>query len=216
MPIQWLDVLLILVMLISAFLAWNRGLTHEMLAMIGWALAALVALFVYQLYRERVRALIGSQIVADLLLIIGVFLIMLLVFQLVFGRLFPDYPLPGPAGPLDRILGFVFGLIRGLLLVVIIYEVTVALTPKETLPRWVTEARSLPLIERTGRAILSVLPDNPYSIFRSTELIDRPSAGERPAVRRIAMTDFEHLPWKPRGDISNGRGAEGKMRGTTA
>ena len=59
MPIQWLDVILILVMLISAFVGWYRGLTQEMLSLITFALAALVALIFYQLYRERVRALIG-------------------------------------------------------------------------------------------------------------------------------------------------------------
>ena len=49
MPIQWLDVILILIMLISAFLAMLRGLTREMLSIMSWALAALAALFFYQL-----------------------------------------------------------------------------------------------------------------------------------------------------------------------
>ncbi len=68
-------------------------------------------------------------------------------------------------GALDRTLGFVFGLVRGLILVVIAYELLVAIVPKETLPTWVTEARSLTVIESTGRAIISLLPDNPASIF---------------------------------------------------
>jgi hypothetical protein len=33
------------------------------------------------------------------------------------------------------------------------------------MPPWVTEARSLSVIESTGRAIISLLPDNPTSIF---------------------------------------------------
>ena len=185
MPIQWLDVILILVMLISAIVGWYRGLTQEMLSLIVWALAALVALIFYQLYRERVRALIGYPIVADLLLIIVVFLIALLVLGLVFGWLFPGW-IHGPAGAVDRVLGFVYGLIRGLLLVVIAYEITIALRPKESLPYWITEARSLPFIERTGRAVLSLLPDNPASIFRSAELADSPSSRERQAISAIA------------------------------
>jgi membrane protein required for colicin V production len=186
MPIQWLDVILILVMLISAIVGWYRGLTQEMLSLITFALAALVALIFYQLYRERVRALIGYPIVADLLLITVVFLIALLVFGLIFWRIFDPLPIPGPPGVVDRILGFVYGLIRGLLLVVIVYEVTIALRPKESLPHWITEARSLPFIERTGRAMLSLLPDNPASIFRSAELADSPSSRERQAISAIA------------------------------
>jgi membrane protein required for colicin V production len=168
MPIQWLDVILILIMLISAFLAMLRGLTREMLSIMSWALAALAALFFYQLYRERVRQLIEPQMLADAVLIIVVFVIVLIVVSLITVRL-SNRVLDSRVGALDRTLGFVFGLVRGLILVVIAYELIAAIVPKESLPRWVTEARSLPVIESTGRAIISLLPDNPASIFSRGE-----------------------------------------------
>jgi membrane protein required for colicin V production len=174
MPIQWLDVILILIMLISAFLAMLRGLTREMLSIMSWALAALAALFFYQLYRDRVRALIEPQILADAVLIGVVFLIVLLVVSLITVRL-SNRVLDSRVGAVDRTFGFVFGLVRGLILVVIAYELMAAIVPKESLPRWVTEARSLPVIERTGRAIISLLPDNPASIFRGDRTTPSPS-----------------------------------------
>jgi membrane protein required for colicin V production len=164
MPIQWLDVILILIMLISAFLAMLRGLTREMLSIMSWALAALAALFFYQLYRERVRALIEPQILADAVLIVVVFVIVLIVVSLITVRL-SGRVLDSRVGAVDRTLGFIFGLARGLLLVVIAYLLVRVIVEKESMPRWVTEARSLPVIERTGSAILSLLPDNPASIF---------------------------------------------------
>jgi membrane protein required for colicin V production len=164
MPIQWLDVILVLIMLISAFLAMLRGLTREMLSIMSWALAALAALFIYPLYRDRIRSLIQPDILADGILIATVFIIVLIVVSLITVRL-SDRILDSRVGALDRTLGFVFGLVRGLLLVVIAYELLVAIVPKETLPRWVTEARSLSVIESTGRGIISLLPDNPASIF---------------------------------------------------
>lgn len=183
MPIQWLDVILILIMLISAFLAMLRGLTREMLSIMSWAIAALAALFFYQLYKERVRALIEPQMLADGVLIASVFLLTLLLVSLVTVRI-SDRVLDSRVGAVDRTLGFVFGLVRGLILVVIAYELIAAIVPKESLPRWVTEARSLPVIERTGRAIISVLPDNPQSIFRG----DRPgSSGSITSPDRQAM-----------------------------
>jgi membrane protein required for colicin V production len=176
MPIQWLDVILILIMLVSAFLAMLRGFTREVLSIMSWALAALAALFFYQLYRERVRQFIEPQILADAILIGVVFVIVLIVVSLITVRL-SDVVGAGRVGALDRTLGFIFGLVRGLILVVIAYELIVAIMPKESLPRWVTEARSLPVIESTGRAIISLLPDNPASIFsrgeRSGSLIFR-------------------------------------------
>ncbi|MGB0085003.1 MAG: CvpA family protein [Rhodomicrobiaceae bacterium] len=164
MPIQWLDVILVVIMLISAFLAMLRGLTREMLSIMSWALAAIAALFVYPLYRDRIRALIQPDILADGVLIATVFIIVLIVVSLITVRL-SDRILDSRVGALDRTLGFVFGLVRGLILVVIAYELLVAIVPKETLPAWVTEARSLSVIESTGRGIISLLPDNPASIF---------------------------------------------------
>jgi membrane protein required for colicin V production len=167
MPIQWLDVILVLIMLISAFLAMLRGLTREMLSIMSWALAALAALFIYPIYRDRVRALFGSgpELLADGVLIAVVFIIVLITVSLITVRL-ADRVLDSRVGALDRTLGFVFGLLRGLLIVVIAYEVLILIMPKETLPKWVTEARSLTVIESTGRAIISLLPDNPASMFR--------------------------------------------------
>ena len=183
MPIQWLDVILILIMLISAFLAMLRGLTREMLSIMSWALAALAALFFYQLYRERVRALIEPQILADAVLIAVVFVIVLIVVSLITVRL-SDRVLDSRVGAVDRTLGFIFGLVRGLILVVIAYELIAAIVPRKSLPRWVTEARSLPVIERTGRAIISLLPDNPASIFRGDHSGSL-SSHDRQAVLRM-------------------------------
>ncbi len=189
MPIQWLDVLLILIMLISAFLAMLRGLTREMLSIMSWALAALAALFFYQLYRERVRALIEPQILADAVLIGVVFVIVLILVSLITVRL-SSRVLDSRVGALDRTLGFIFGLVRGLILVVIAYELIAAIVPKESLPRWVTEARSLPVIERTGRAIISLLPDNPASIFRGERSGSLLLHGREVALAMVEAPDY--------------------------
>lgn len=164
MPIQWLDVILVVIMLVSAFLAMLRGITREMLSIMSWALAALAALFIYPLYRDKLRQIIQPDILADGVLIVTVFVIVLIIVSLITVRL-SDRVLDSRVGALDRTLGFVFGLARGLILVVIAYELLVAIMPKETLPKWVTEARSLTVIESTGRAIISLLPDNPASMF---------------------------------------------------
>lgn len=164
MPFQWLDVILVAIMLISGGLAMLRGITREMLSIMSWALAAIAALFIYPLYRDSVRKIIQPDILADGVLITTVFVLVLIIVSLITVRL-SDRVLDSRVGALDRTLGFVFGLVRGLILVVIAYELLVAIMPKETLPGWVTEARSLPVIESTGRAIISLLPDNPTSIF---------------------------------------------------
>ena len=50
MPISWLDVILIVIMLISGFLAMVRGFTREVLSIFSWAVAAVAALYLTPKY----------------------------------------------------------------------------------------------------------------------------------------------------------------------
>jgi membrane protein required for colicin V production len=162
MPITWLDVIVVLLMMISAFLAMLRGLTREMLSIMSWALAALAALFVFSVYRDRVESWMDSKVLADAVLIVAVFVIVLVVVSLITVHL-SDRVLDSRVGAIDRTLGFVFGLARGFLLVVIAFELYIKIVPAETHPEWVAQAKSHGAIVKAGDALISILPDNPFS-----------------------------------------------------
>jgi len=162
MPITWLDVIVVVLMMISAFLAMLRGLTREMLSIMSWALAALAALFVFSVYRDRVESWMDSKVLADAVLIVSVFVIVLVVVSLITVHL-SDRVLDSRVGAIDRTLGFVFGLARGFLLVVIAFELYIKIVPPETHPQWVAQAKSQPAIKKAGDALISILPDNPFS-----------------------------------------------------
>lgn len=167
--IKGLDLILLAIMFLSGFLAMLRGLTREVLSIMSWALAAMAALFVFSLYQEQVRNLIGSKTVADVVLIGATFVTVLVIVSLVTARL-SDRVLDSRVGAIDRTLGFIFGLARGLLLVVIAYELYVHIVPKEKLPEWVTQAQSYRTVEDTGEFILKrLLIDNPLSFLQKKE-----------------------------------------------
>ncbi|MDX2264906.1 MAG: CvpA family protein [Hyphomicrobiales bacterium] len=168
MPFSWLDVILVVIMLLSGFLAMLRGLTREMLAIMSWALAALATLFLFPNYRDIARKYIQPDILADAALAGTIFIVVLIVASLVTIRL-SDQILDSRVGALDRTLGFVFGLARGLILVVISYELVALIVERKDFPDWVQTAQSRRFIESTGDNIISLLPDNPASIFRSRE-----------------------------------------------
>ena len=60
MPISWLDIILIVIMLISGFLAMVRGFTREVLSIFSWAVAAVAALYLTPKYSARARTNIPS------------------------------------------------------------------------------------------------------------------------------------------------------------
>lgn len=168
MPIQALDIILVAIMIFSGLLAMLRGLTREMLSIMSWALAALVTLLAYSHFKGEARALIDTPMLADATLIATVFLISLILFSLLTANV-SERVLDSRVGAIDRTLGFVYGLVRGLILVVIAYLIVGQIVERQNMPKWVMEARSLYLIESTGDSIKSLVPDNPDWLFNKRE-----------------------------------------------
>jgi len=168
MPIQGLDIILVVIMLFSGFLAMLRGLTREMLSIMSWALAALATLFAYSHFKNDIRSVIDTPMLADATLIGVVFISSLIIFSLITANI-SERVLDSRVGAIDRTLGFVYGLVRGLILVVIAYLIAGQIVDPQNLPGWVKHARSLSLVESTGDTIKSFLPDNPESLFNKRE-----------------------------------------------
>ena len=160
MPISWLDFVLVAIMLLSGFLAMLRGLTREVLSILSWAAAAVATLYFFPKYQAQAREYIEQELLADAVLAAGIFLVVLIIVSIFTVRL-SDRVLDSRIGALDRSLGFVFGLARGLILVVIAYLFFSWLVPEENQPDWVLQARSLPVLKQTGDAIVSLLPEDP-------------------------------------------------------
>lgn len=155
-----LDVIVLAVMLISGVLAMVRGLTREVLSIAAWVAAAVVTLYFFPRYQETVREMLQPSWLADISLALGIFLVTLVIVSFVTMRI-SDFILDSRIGALDRTLGFLFGLARGLLLVVIAFMFFAWLVPEEGQPEWVADARSRPVLEQTGEAIVSLLPEDP-------------------------------------------------------
>ena len=152
MPVTIFDIVLLIIMLVSGFLAMLRGLTREVLSIVSWAAAALAALYAYLHYRDFARAYIGHPQLADIVLVAAVFLLVLVIVSLLTMKI-GDTVLDSRIGALDRSLGFLFGLARGLILVVIVYLFYSWFFSREAQPPAITDAWTLPLIESTGEVI---------------------------------------------------------------
>ncbi|HEY6256924.1 MAG TPA: CvpA family protein [Xanthobacteraceae bacterium] len=162
MPITLLDVILISVMLISAVLAMIRGFMREILSIAAWVLAAVATLYSYSKLLPYAKAYVNNDIVATGAVVAGTFLLTLLVVSVVTVR-FSDMVLDSRVGALDRTLGFLFGLARGLIIVVVAFLFFAWLVPAKTQPSWVANAKSKVVLQSTGDWLMSMLPDDPES-----------------------------------------------------
>ena len=153
-PITYLDAALIAVCFISGLLAMYRGFAREMLSIVSWAIAAGAVLYFvvfHKPFAQDMAAQMGTQVaVAQIVVGAVLFLIVLIVVHLITARL-SDAILDSRIGMIDRILGFIFGVVRGFVLIVIPYMFYEAFFPnQEQHFPWVREAKTLPYIKGTG------------------------------------------------------------------
>ncbi len=162
MPITLLDILLLVVMLISGLLAMIRGFMREILSIGAWGIAALVTLYSFSRVLPIAKQYVSNDTAAAGAAVGGVFLLTLLVVSIITVRI-SDMILDSRVGALDRTLGFLFGLGRGLVIVVVAFLFFAWLVPDRSQPEWVRGAKSKVVLQSTGQWLMSMLPDDPES-----------------------------------------------------
>ncbi len=175
MPVTLLDLILIGVMLISGLLAMVRGLLREVFSIVSWVAAAGVTLYFYPQLLPLTKQYIAQDTVATVVTVALLFLGTLLIVTIISARL-SDAVLDSRIGALDRTLGFVFGLARGLLVVVVAFLFFNWLVPEKTQPPWVVNAKSRPVLQNTGDWLVSLLPDDPENTI--LKRLKKPPASE--------------------------------------
>jgi membrane protein required for colicin V production len=177
MPITILDLVLLAVMLISGLLAMIRGFMREILSIASWGIAALATLYSFQKLLPFAKTYIESETLAAGAVIGGVFIGTLIVVSILTTRI-SDMVLDSRIGALDRTLGFLFGLARGLLIVVVAFLFFTWLVPDKQRPDWVTAAKSLTVLNSTGVWLQSLLPDDPENTILNKLKKNKPDADQ--------------------------------------
>jgi membrane protein required for colicin V production len=156
---MYLDIFLIVVMLISGMLAMVRGLIREVLSIAGWGAAAGAALYAYAKLVPSAKVYFNGW--PDLAVTIGTaagaFLVTLIIVSIITVKI-SDKILDSRIGALDRTLGFLFGLARGLIIVVVAFAFYDWFQPKSQ-PIWITNAKSLIVLKNLRDDIISMSPD---------------------------------------------------------
>lgn len=192
-PLTYLDAGLIAVCFISGLLAMYRGLSREMLAVLSWIAAGLTGLYFWYT-QEKLATDMAAQmnvdlLIAKILLVVIASLLVLVVVHLITARI-SDSILDSQVGMIDRILGFLFGLARGLVLVVIPYMFYLAFYPDESqhFP-WVRESKTLPAIKSTGDALRVFLERSIVPLFEGGDRNEQQEGSRYPQGGRFALAD---------------------------
>ena len=164
LPITMVDVLVGLVVLISAGYAAWRGFLSEVLSVFAWASAAFATLYFGPWLIPLMRGVIATPWIASLAAYAGIFLLVLIPLSFMAHR-FSETVKHSPIGPLDRALGIAFGVVRGLVIVGLAYMAFTYFVPIKQQPIVLTQARSLPVIQSSAEVLLSLAPGRNYADF---------------------------------------------------
>jgi membrane protein required for colicin V production len=160
------DIALIAILLIAAIGGFFRGFVHSILAIFAWIAAAFVTMYGFPLAAEVTRGFIGSRFVADIAAGAGLFIATLVVLTLIRHQIASGIR-HSALSALDRSLGFVFGLLVGVLLICVIYfGAAWSMGPRSGWPDWAREARTLPVVESTTAALCRLGPASVRELCR--------------------------------------------------
>lgn len=182
------DAVVAVVILISAILAYSRGFVREGLSIVGWVVAAVVAYIFAPKAVPLVKEVpILKDFIADscelsvIAAFAGVFALVL-VLASIFTPLFSSAVQRSALSGLDQALGFIFGVLRGLLLVAIALVIYDRVVISETVPM-VDESRTAKIFARASARIDESMPDTaPEWIVTRYEKLVSVCAGDGDAV----------------------------------
>ena len=152
------DGVVIGVVLFSAVLAMVRGFSREVLSIASWIGSAAAAFFLYPLVLPFVAKYTSDTKIAIAGAVAVVFLVTLIVISYITSRI-ADFIIDSRIGALDRTLGFLFGVARGLLLLVVAVAFWNWLVGAEQSPDWIKQAKSKPFLDTLVARLETALPE---------------------------------------------------------
>ena len=147
-----LDGLVIVVILFSAFLAMVRGFSREVLSLASWVIAAIAAVLLYKNLLPFVEAYLSNKTIALIASLAIIFVIVFIIVSIITMKI-ADVIIDSRIGALDRTVGFIFGVVRGLFIMVIAMLLVNQLIKPEDQAPWLKDAKTKPMLDSLSNKI---------------------------------------------------------------
>ena len=152
------DLAVLGVIALSSIFAFARGFVREALSIVAWVGAALITLYGFTHVYGFVVRFVTTPLLADLVAGAGLFVISLIVLTILTGYL-ARFVQSSALSPIDRTLGLIFGVARGVFLVSLAYLVLDISLPQNDRPGWIKQAKSEPFLAQGAELLRGALPE---------------------------------------------------------
>lgn len=168
MIITILDGIVVVIILLSAFLAMLRGFSREILSLISWVVAAVTTLFLFKPVLPFFEQYLSNKMIALITTLITIFILVLIITSIITMKI-SDFIIDSRIGILDRTIGFTFGALRGLLITVIGMLLINALIKSEHQANWLKDAKTRPILDSLGQKVWKIFPKDLGSVLEKVE-----------------------------------------------
>ncbi|MCI5634896.1 MAG: CvpA family protein [Alphaproteobacteria bacterium] len=153
-----LDVVFLVIVGVSALVAIARGVTKELLSITGWILAAVSVYYLLPVVDPIMQKYIASEVLSSL--VSGmVILIMFCIFWVLAADKISTQIRFSKLSALDRILGFIFGIFRGVIIVILLQIMISSLIPEESQKGVFAKSKYFKLAGDAAGPIKSLIPE---------------------------------------------------------
>ena len=156
------DFIVLLIVGIAAVGGFMRGFVQEVLSLGAWVLAAFAIRYLHTPLTLAMQEYIGTDITTALLAFTLLLLIPYAAMKVIANNV-GQASRNSVLGPIDRVLGFGFGALKGIVITVLAFSLLVlgydTVWSYKGRPAWITTARSYELVDASSRALVEVLAE---------------------------------------------------------
>jgi membrane protein required for colicin V production len=169
------DILVLLIVGIAAIGGFLRGLVQEVLSLAAWILAAFSVYYLHSPLTEALRKYLDTEPATSILAFTLLLLIPYAAMKVIAGNA-GEASRDSVMGPIDRVLGFGFGAVKGALITVFAFSVLVlgydTAWGFQGRPTWMSNARTYPLVDAGSRQLVMVIAERRARFRETSEQVE--------------------------------------------
>ena len=161
-----LDVVFLIITGVSALVGIARGMTKELLSLAGWILAAVAVLYMTPLLDPVMQKYIASKVLASVVSGMIILIVFCVVWILTVDKI-ASVIRSSKLSALDRVLGFAFGMVRGIIIVILIAMMLTTLIPEESKKGVFAESKYFNEASECAEPLMAMIPQSWIDQFKA-------------------------------------------------
>ncbi len=154
------DLIVLIIVGVAAVGGFMRGFVQEVLSLAAWILALFAIRALHTPLTAAIEPYLGTPTGAAVFAFTLLLLIPYAAMKLIAGRM-GQASRVSMLGPIDRVLGFGFGAIKGAIIVVLAFSLLVlgydTIWGVAGRPSWITTARTYPVVNASSDALVEMI-----------------------------------------------------------